>query len=162
MKLHFHIIESNNTLQDPDLRYDGLHLTKKGTALLGRNFKDAYLPGETRGNMAPQRAGGFKSYQNPIQHGNSINVPATMAANTPSMPKMSSNHASQSTEAFGSQNYSISPQQYPRQWPMIHQAPIRNSVYPQNGLFQNPWNQFNVVNPFGYQNRQLGIPIPVY
>ena len=135
MRLHFHIIDNNNTLQDPDLRYDGLHLTEKGTALIVQNCKDAYLPGETRGNMAPQRACGFKSYQSSIQHDNSINLPATMAANTPSMPKMSLNHASQSTEAFGSQNYSIPPQQYPGQWPMLHQAPIGTSVYPQNGMF---------------------------
>ena len=162
MKLHFHIIDHNNTLQDPDLRYDGLHLTEKGTALLIRNFKDAYLPGETRRNMAPKRAGGFKSYQSSIQHDNSINIPATMAANIPLVPKMSSNLASKRTEAFGSQNYSIPLQQYPGQWPMLHHTPIRNSVYPKNGLFQNPWSQFSIVSPFGYQNRQLGIPIPVY
>lgn len=167
MKLHFHIIDNNDTLHDPDLRYDGLHLTERGTALLVRNFKDAYLPSETRGNIAPQRASGFKGYRGSIQHDNSINIPTTMAANTQSMPNISPNHANQSTEVFGSQNYSIPlqqypGQQYPSQWTMLHQPPLRNSVYPQNGVFQNPWNQFNVGNPFGYQNRQLGIPIPVY
>ncbi len=57
LKLHFHVIDNSDSVQDPNLRYDGLHLTEKSTTLLVRNFKNAYLSGDTRGSTAFQRTG---------------------------------------------------------------------------------------------------------
>ena len=41
---NFKVIDNTSNLEDPELRYDGLHLTERGTAILSRNFKDAFLP----------------------------------------------------------------------------------------------------------------------
>ena len=43
-QLNFKVIDNTSNLEDPELRYDGLHLTERGTAILSRNFKDASQP----------------------------------------------------------------------------------------------------------------------
>eukprot|EP00112_Aurelia_sp_Birch-Aquarium-sp1_P019797 Seg4968.2 transcript_id=Seg4968.2/GoldUCD/mRNA.D3Y31 product="hypothetical protein" protein_id=Seg4968.2/GoldUCD/D3Y31 len=165
-QLNFKVIDNASNLEDPKLRYDGLHLTEKGTAILSRNFKDAFLP--QRNYHAP-RFGNINrnnGKESSCQH-SEISQTHGKDPEVPSVPSMQSsfpmyyNQHSDVTKGFPGTPAPL--QQYPAQWPLISMQATRSPSYPQNGTYTNPWYQFNnMPSPYTFQPRQFGMPVPVF
>ena len=165
-QLNFKVIDNTPNLEDPELRYDGLHLTERGTAILSRNFKGAFLP--KRNYYAPRFgniSGNNRKESNSQQpettqtHGKILELPSVPPMQS-SFPMYSNQH-SDVTKGFPGNP--VPPQQYQTQWPLMSMQATRSPSHPQSGTYTNPWYQFNnIPSPFTFQPRQFGMPIPVF
>ena len=163
-QLNFKVIDNTSNLEDPELRYDGLHLTERGTAILSQNFKDAFLP---KSHHYAPRFGNING--NNWKESNSQQPETTQThgkvPELPSVPSMQSsfpmyiNQHSDVTKGFPGNP--VPPQQYQAQWPLMSMQATCSPSHLQSGTYTNPWYQFNnMPSPFTFQPRQFGMPTP--
>lgn len=160
-KLNFKLID-NESLKDPELRYDGLHLNFRGTINLARNFKEALM--QRRSLVTPSVSlsysnKSFASSQTRDQYRDFM-----VTKNQSQMPQPSyNNHRRNQT---GEQNHITSQlntqpiEQYVAPWPFAQEP--KNLPYMPFAQPPYPYYHQGMANPFAYQPRQYGMPVPVY
>ena len=169
-KLNIEIIDNAPNLNDPELRYDGLHLNGTGVIELARNFKNAILPQRRKADYRP-------SHRNIDYSDFSFrkNAPQDARYNNFEFPTHKTPEASPNQGEDSNANYAqLTPQnplhtrpgQYHTQWLAGSMQPPRNTAFQPIGSFPYPWNNFGIpngmVSPFAYHNRHFGMPVPVF